>query len=347
MHKNNSIGRLDFSTLIDILPGNNKLLVDISIKSLAQIIDTLDNINSRADTIVLANVDPWFYDNELKDIFSHPTLSGKMVFLQTQQYENVYYGNNKWKISYPAWYMDRPLPPSRSFVPQKRGLTYGFGSLNNRPALHRMLLGTELCNRNLLSSIIYTQNNTHQMGFGELTDYTPGEIDPRFIQDPDFLNNIPGFLDYKKLMPFKWNNQPIRNLHYIHHEAEHSAYCNIVTESATEMIPYGRGIDCPEISEKSHKPFVSKQIPIYLASRGHLAYLRGLGFDTMSELLPEDFDEIYTIQKIKAIADLVQRGRDYIEQFYFDNLSRIQHNYELVHSDSVEKTIIKRITEIL
>ena len=118
-------------------------------------------------------------------------------------------------------------------------------------------------------------------------------------------------------------------------------------ETETENFTQDRIFPAPVITEKSYKPFISCQVPVWLAAQGHMAYLRGLGFEVMEDLLPLGYDNMNTFDKIQAITDLVARGREFIENFYFSHLKEIQHNHELVSSDRVEHLMLQRITNFL
>ena len=84
-----------------------------------------------------------------------------------------------------------------------------------------------------------------------------------------------------------------------------------------------------------------------LAPQGHVKYLQGLGFDLMTDLLPNGFDDLPVLQKIDAIVGIVNKGKEFIKDFYFSHLPELQHNYELVNSDKVENIITQRINNIL
>jgi hypothetical protein len=66
----------------------------------------------------------------------------------------------------------------------------------------------------------------------------------------------------------------------------------------------------------------------------------------MEELLVEGYDTLGTIEKINAIVDLVEKGKDFIEQYYFDNLEKIRHNHTLVNSSNVDEKIHKDIKSL-
>jgi hypothetical protein len=92
---------------------------------------------------------------------------------------------------------------------------------------------------------------------------------------------------------------------------------------------------------------MSGQVPIMLAARGHIAYFKSLGFEMMEDLLPAEFDQMNVPQKINAIVSIVSKGKEFIEDFYFDHLKEIQHNYQLINSNAVEKSILQNIKNIL
>ena len=159
--------------------------------------------------------------------------------------------------------------------------------------------------------------------------------------------------DYLKILPVLWNNKmDAINDHSVNHPAYRDAYCNIVTESeaATDIeliestVDYGH---LQVITEKSYKPFISCQIPVILACKGHIRYLKSLGFEMMEDLLPSGYDDMYYLDKITAIGNLVNQGHDYIKEFYFSHVREIEHNYELVTSDKVDNLILQNIKDII
>jgi hypothetical protein len=345
--------RVSYNSFIKILPGENKFVLNIS--SDHEFMNKFDDLMSY-DTVVLYTVDVWvhyLYDNVVRD---HPQLQGKNVFVLTLGYENRRIGDHCWILSFPIWYLSRQLLQKTNFVPMPSGLEYGYGSLNNRPAPHRLLLGHELHRNELLSGVIFTQNNTQQMSSTPIKEYPAGEIDPSLTCDSiqwDMVWNAPGFDQYQRLLPIRWKNQPIRNSHYVHHDAEQLAYANITTEAMIDDIYWVKEsqsfitIPLPIMSEKTWRPFAAGQIPIFLAAIGHLPYLQSLGFDTLDDLYPAGFDSMTMLEKINAIVNIVKQGRDFIEDFYFAHLREIQHNHELVVSDRVDQLIVNNIKNFI
>jgi hypothetical protein len=149
---------------------------------------------------------------------------------------------------------------------------------------------------------------------------------------------MPGFSDFiNQVLPIQigegyWND------HSVDHIAYTEAYCNIVTE--TEM-DYGYEI----ITEKSAKPFASFQIPLMYAGKGHINFLKTLGLETMMDLYPPGYDFLNPTDKAIAICDIISKGSEFIEHFYFDHIPEIQHNHNLILSDKIENLMLENIVK--
>ena len=94
----------------------------------------------------------------------------------------------------------------------------------------------------------------------------------------------------------------------------------------------------PITTEKTWKPFLACQIPLFLAPQGHLEYVKSFGFDVFEEILPLGYDNMNTFDKVNAIVDIVKNCS--IKDIYFNNLDRIQHNYNLVVSETIEQQVL-------
>ena len=329
----------DFQPLLNILPGASKKIIGISSQFPEDILKILDQLTDPVDTVLLTNGDVWRYFDAREEIFNHPNLQDKNVVLQTLGYTNTRYDYRCWEISYPVfyWKMQKSRDP---FVVKSSGLKHGFSCLNNTNNIHRTLLGYNLYNNNLLNDIIFSQNivgNSYALA--------------RTSQDAEILNLV-NFKEYKNLLPIRYNEllDPELNFtrdHSINHDAYTKAYCNIVTESECEEYPYNRNINLPVITEKSYKPFMAGQVPIMFAARGHIAYLKGLGFEMMEDLMPVGYDQMNIPQKISAIVAIVSNGDEFIEDFYFNHLREIKYNYELINSTKVDDLVLQNIKDIL
>ena len=329
----------EFAQLLSILPGERKKCISISSQLPNDILKLLDQLTDTFDTILLTNGDVWRYFDATEKIFNHPNLKSKNIFLQTLGYTNTKFDARCWEISYPLfyWRREKSIDP---FIANPSSLKHGFSCLNNSNNTHRTLLGYWLYKNNLLGDIIFSQNIIND-----------GYAITRISQDANILN-LDDFEKYKSLLPIRYNEllDPELNFasdHSINHDAYTKAYCNIVTESECEEYPYSRNINLPVVTEKSYKPFRSGQIPIMLAARGHIAYLKALGFEMMEDLLPTGYDQMPVLQKIENIITIVAKGKYFIKDFYYTHLKEIQHNYELVNSTKVDDLVLQNIKNIL
>ena len=329
--------------LFSVLPGDIITQIHIGSNFPADIINLIDEFKSPCDTIALTTGDVWRYFDFRDQMFSHPKFNGKNVFLVTMGYDNIKVKPNHYEISLPMWYWQRRISTD-AFSPKAINLNYGFSCLNNRASIDRLVLGYKFYTNNLLSGIIFSQNLVdHENSINRV--------------EQDFL--FDRFTEYKNLLPIRVsgeaNNQPANFRRYrgvpgyvnLVHPAFDDAYCNIYVESECEEYPYSRNINLPVVTEKSHKPFIARQIPLALAARGHMAYLEGLGFEMFKDLLPVGYDNMRTLEKIDAIVNLVSKGKEFIQDYYFSHLKEIQHNYELVNSDKVEQLVLQRIRDLV
>ena len=308
--------------MVNAITNDERVVINGSSRFPNEIIDELNLSNK--NLVIVYNGDVWRYRKELETIETN-----KKVFISTLGYENFSYSNGVSEISFPAFYFTRKTTTD-SFAPLSRDLTYGFSSLNNRFAIHRTIFGCRLLEERLLENIIYSQG---------LHDYTD-------FWETEFPDTVPSnYTEFKQLLPFKTIEETGDFVleHGVDHPAYTNAYCNIVTETETEVFPYENNINLPIITEKSYKPFFSKQIPVYLAARGHLRYLENLGFEMMRDFLPAEFDDLKTIDRINAIVSITKCDKEYVKDFYFSHIPEIKHNYELVNSDKVDSLILDNI----
>jgi hypothetical protein len=323
--------------LLTVLRGQ---IVNISSQFPDQILNTLDSCDITQNTVILFNGDVWRYKDRLTEISRHPKLLNKKVILQNLGYTNTKLDDNLYEISYPWCYWSR-TKLTDNFVPLDQHCKYGFSCLNNNASIHRILLGYQFYENNLLPDIIFTQNLPRENSY-------PQQV----LRDAELLGvNLNNYQNYLKLLPIRHPDELTVNDfatdHSVEHDAYLNAYCNIVTESECEDYPFHNAVNLPISSEKTYKPFRSKQVPLMLAARGHIEYLQGLGFELMTDLLPQGFDNLPVLQKINEIVKIVKQGREFIKDFYFSHLQEIQHNYDLINSDKVEQIILQRIKSTL
>jgi hypothetical protein len=109
-----------------------------------------------------------------------------------------------------------------------------------------------------------------------------------------------------------------------------NSYVNITTES-----DYFNDNKTIHITEKSLKPFFYYQIPIFLATTGHIKKLKErYDFDFFDDIIDNTYDnEIDDKKRFKMIIKEILRlndNKEMIKEFYKNNLERFEQNKEKV-----------------
>jgi len=321
-------------------------ILDISSLNLEQISNLLNSHEIVSDCVLFTNCDPWRFDDS--SIFNFGSLKGKTVILQTMGYANTKYSPLHYKLSFPPFYFIRHMPEVDIL---STDLDYGFSCLNNTISPERLVIGDKFYSLGLLDKIIFSQNlNDNDNHFLE-----------RLLEDSQDIYsylNLPNLNKYTKLLPISYEEDTSKFFSFTSHEehmrwamsTEHpawkKAYCNIVVETTSTEYPFYLNLNRTHMSEKSQKPFSSKQIPLIVGGQGHYAYLKSLGFEMMEDLLPTGYDNMPFLEKVNAMASVVEKGKEFIKDFYFSHLKEIEHNYKLVMSDSVEHKILNNIRSV-
>ena len=283
--------------------------------------------------VALDNIDIWRYGQD-PDLMHFLNNDIRDFYIITLGYENKRIARNIIELSWPYYYFCRQKNDGP--IDSEKNREYAFSCLNNNSSFERLILGYNLWTNNLLEQMIFSQNLTELPGGNYV----------------NILNNLPGMEKYIHSLPRKWHIENSSNFHEdwhkIDHVAYHDSYCNIVTESQMqEFIFEGPVIDLPIITEKSYKPFRAMQIPIWFAAPGHIRYLQSLGFETMQDLLPDNFDQLGVFDRSQAVCDIVKKGHEYIQDFYFSHTRELKHNYDLIWSDKVDNLIIDNVKSFL
>ena len=320
-------------------------VIDISSKLPKEIFQALDKCTINTDSVLITNGDVWRYSNIEQNIFNPPALVGKKVYFQTLGYTNAQLNDNHYYLSFPYLFVLRDYN-NKPFEPLAKNLDYGFACLNNNCAIHRFKIGHEFFKNSLLGNILFSQN---------LQDEDLSRIE----QDRNMLG-LDRFYEYKSqlpiILPEEQTGQPVDFRFFKGKDSwtipfDLSAYCNaycfISIETEVEDYPYEQNINLPIATEKSLKSFQTRQLPFIVGARGHYAFLKGLGFEMMEDLLPNGYDEMPFLQKVGAVVDTVAKGEDFVKDFYFDHIREIKHNYELVNSTKVDDLILSRIKDMI
>jgi hypothetical protein len=140
------------------------------------------------------------------------------------------------------------------------------------------------------------------------------------------------------------NNEPLNGMSMLF--AGHTdAYCNLVMEHSMEI---------EILSEKSFKPFVAKQIPIYLAKPGACTFLNKLGFDLFYDFVDHNkYDNISRescLERIDQVHNIIDElyTRNF-EDFIHDSNTklRLEKNCDYFYSDAIDKMCIQKINSLI
>lgn len=211
--------------------------------------------------------------------------------------------------------------------------TNEFLSLNNSCRLHRVLLLSELLKRNLPMtncSFLFSTGGGSGSKFNKevyidcVNNLFESNIINKFEYDNLIAYNLPKNLDYD-----------LNTFTYIHNQINHLYHpiLNLVTENVMGM---SQGDASPfgtiTFTEKIIKPFLAKQIPLFIALPGLQEVLRNLGFDLFDDLIVTSYEmESNPIYRIKSIVTELQRLLQIdLIQYKKNNQHRFDYNYNLL-----------------
>lgn len=164
-----------------------------------------------------------------------------------------------------------------------------------------------------------------------------------------------------------WNEQIKHTINFyepnLYNREQHSAmntifpghvdsYCNLVMEHSMEI---------EILSEKSFKPFLSKQIPVYLAHAGACTFLTKLGFDLFYDFIDHSkYDSIGLGCKDRfpeRWVERVDKVHELIDQLYATNFKdfiydantkqRLENNCKHFYSDNIDQMCIEQFSQLL
>ena len=220
----------------------------------------------------------------------------------------------------------------------------GFISLNNTARIHRVLFLFQILKRNLdLTNCSFLFTSGGDTGYSHnkqvYNECIKRLLNENLIDEIDIKNldkiKIPKILDFDISEP----NYIKNNINFLYENL-----VNIVTENLSglefgDVSSYG----IITFTEKTIKPFLAKQIPIFYGLSGFLSVLRKLGFDLFDDLIDLSYDlESDHKLRMNLILDELEKilKMDLIE-FKKHNYHRFQHNYDLIQTltDSGEEKI--------
>ena len=212
----------------------------------------------------------------------------------------------------------------------------GFISLNNTARSHRTLVILELLRRDLDLSGVSWLCSTNKYGTGYVFDNDVHDsiIDnlksKNLIEDSIYKKyldlNIPLTLDYNNSNPIIDLNNTINHLY--------TKIVNLVTENTMGFEDDDNEWGIVTFTEKIIKPYLAKQIPIFIGLPGLQESLRKCGFDMFDDVIDFRFEkELNSIRRISLQVDELEKilKIDLIE-YKRNNQERFEHNYNLLQT---------------
>lgn len=221
----------------------------------------------------------------------------------------------------------------------KNNKEYLFQCYNNIPKSHRLVLLSLLKKENILNNVDWSLMRPYDMyhllnkGINSLHTVIEKDIVLNITNEYEYILNK-GKTKYSKYEDESMrishaDGEPDISISFTKNPYKNS-YINIINESQFELK------NTIHITEKSLIPFYFNQIPIIVATQGHVQKLKYLyGFDIFDDIVNHDYDSIENSQeRMFAIVNEIKRLnsiRDEIEFFYKNNKDRFFKNREIIN----------------
>lgn len=200
-------------------------------------------------------------------------------------------------------------------------------SRNGRFNSHRVYtvykLFKEELNHNLITALFY-----HDNSFNNSLNY----VDTQYLKkiDKDFYeteisSRIPISID--NLVSWEDGSYDLKG--DMHHNFDFfDSYIDLVTENVCST-PNNQH-ELVTMTEKSIKPLLYYQIPLYITQQNHAKYLKELGFDLFEDVFPLDYDLKSDVDRIDSVINLIKQKQNFDFQTFFDeNKHRFLNNRNL------------------
>lgn len=229
------------------------------------------------------------------------------------------------EITYPAWlfvFKRQKLPAI-----WERNKKYKFSCLNRNPTWHRLLFYTMIKEYGLIDQFVYSfyDRCPYQDHKVTATQYRSMR---NFVSSDLYAKCLSNLQDF----PISWNNEVLgNNDHSINHDAYANTWCNIVTETSTNIA---------FTSEKIWKPIASGQLFLIVGAPGTATWLKSLGIKTFDDSYDNESD---VVLRLTQIVKIIQNHIDNPQAWWLQHKQEIKHNYYQFHSGNIEKMLLEPI----
>lgn len=126
-----------------------------------------------------------------------------------------------------------------------------------------------------------------------------------------------------------WNENDYELKGDMHHNTKLvNSYIDLVTENV--CYTPSNEFDIVTMTEKSIRPLLYYQIPLYVSQKNHAKYLKNLGFDLFEDIFPLDYDNESDTNRIDMIIDMINNKKEFdFKSFFKQNKNRFISNRNL------------------
>lgn len=206
---------------------------------------------------------------------------------------------------------------------RKHLLTCRNGRFNSHRVYTIYKLFKEQLDDNLISALFYHETKP-ETGLENVDTQYLEKIDSKFYNE-NISPKIPITLDGL----VEWQSEGYDLKGDMHHNFDlFDSYIDVVTENVCHAP--NNIFRLITITEKTIKPFLYFQIPIFVTQPHHAKSLKNLGFDLFEDIFPLEYDEESDANRIDKIISLIQEKEKFDFQSFFEiNKKRFMHNRNL------------------
>ena len=203
---------------------------------------------------------------------------------------------------------------------------------NGSTRVSRVLLLSHFLKNNLIDEIrcsfkFYDHHDETKLNEKVYDELVDGLLDDNYINKTEHTQ----LLDYKNYLPLNYDNFQMANRKV--RQEVYSCIFNVVTENTYGSFCCEDIKDTNTFTEKTFKPFMMEQIPIFVAQPYHVELLREIGYDVFDDIIDHSYDEEPDEEKRMEL--IIQEIKKTLDKdgtsFYYDNLERFLHNRELTY----------------
>lgn len=200
-------------------------------------------------------------------------------------------------------------------------------SRNGRFNSHRVYTIYKIFESNLQDNIIsalFYDKNSYNNTLKNVNSIYLNKINKSFYMEnvsPDIPITIDNLVN--------WNENDYELKGDMHHNTELvNSYIDLVTENV--CYTPNNEFDIVTMTEKSIRPLLYYQIPLYVSQKNHAKYLKNLGFDLFEDIFPLDYDNESDTNRIDMIIEMINNKKEFdYKSFFKKNKKRFINNRNL------------------